>query len=151
LLVVDASVMVNLVLDMPPYAASIAERLRDQPTLVAPHLLDAEVASVLRSRVLEGQIPSAGALSALSEFFALSIERYPHTPLLWRAFELRDNATVYDALYLALAEALGATLLTSDRALARVPGSRLGSRCLPDRGHLPSTAASIRRSISLLS
>jgi predicted nucleic acid-binding protein len=122
LLVVDASVMVNLVLDMPPYAASIAERLRDQPTLVAPHLLDAEVASVLRSRVLEGQIPSAGALSALSEFFALSIERYPHTPLLWRAFELRDNATVYDALYLALAEALGATLLTSDRALARVPG-----------------------------
>jgi predicted nucleic acid-binding protein len=122
LLVVDASAMVNLVLDMPPYAASIAERLRDQPTLAAPHLLDAEVASVLRSRVLRGQIPSAGALSALGEFSALSIERYPHTPLLWRAFELRDNVTVYDGLYLALAEALGATLLTSGRALARVPG-----------------------------
>ncbi len=61
-------------------------------------------------------------MSALAEFLALSIDRYPHTLLLSRAFDLRDNATIYDALYLALAEALGATLLTGDKALARVPG-----------------------------
>lgn len=115
MLVVDASVIVDLVLDMPPHAARIGERLRDQ-SLAALHLLDAEVANVLRNRVLRGKMPSVGALSALS------IERYAHTPLVPRAFELRDNATVYDALYLALAEALGATFLTRDQALARVPG-----------------------------
>lgn len=122
MLVVDASVIVDLVLDLPPHAARIGARLRADAALAAPHLLDAEVANVLRNRVLRGKMPSAGALSALSEFLALSIERYAHPPLLPRAFELRDNATMYDALYLALAEALGATFLTRDQALARVPG-----------------------------
>jgi predicted nucleic acid-binding protein len=120
--VVDASVIVNLVLDMPPFALPIAERLRGQTTVAAPHLLDAEVASVFRGRVLRGQMSAAAAMTALAEFLALRIDRYPHALLLPRAFELRDNATVYDALYLALAEALGAPLLTGDKALARVPG-----------------------------
>jgi predicted nucleic acid-binding protein len=121
-LVVDASVIVDLILDMPPHAASIGERLRTEPGLAAPHLLDAEVASVLRNRVLRGKLPSAGALTALADFVALPIERFPQTALLSRAFELRDNASVYDALYLALAEALDARLLTRDRRLASVPG-----------------------------
>ena len=122
MLVVDASVIVDLVLDMPPHAARIGERLRAESVLAAPHLLDAEVANVLRNRVLRGKMPSAGAFSALDAFRALSIDRYAHTPLVARAFELRDNATIYDALYLALAEALGAPFLTRDQALARVPG-----------------------------
>ena len=66
----------------------------------------------------------ARAEQALQDFLALGLTRYPHVPLLARAFELRDNATVYDALYLALAEALGATLLTRDAALGVVPGHR---------------------------
>jgi len=121
-LVVDASVIVDLVLDMPPHAAAIAQRLQAQSKLAAPHLLDAEVASVLRNRVLRGKLPSAGALSALADFVALPIERFPHTALLPRTFELRDNASTYDALYLALAEVLEAPLLTRDRRLARIPG-----------------------------
>jgi predicted nucleic acid-binding protein len=106
MLVVDASAIVDLILDMPPHAASIAQRLRAQPLLAAPHLLDAEVAAALRNRVLRGKLPSSGALAAIEDLLALSIERLPHAPLLSRAFALRDNASLYDALYLALAETL---------------------------------------------
>jgi predicted nucleic acid-binding protein len=122
MLVVDASAIVDLILDMPPHAASIAQRLRAQPLLAAPHLLDAEVAAALRNRVLRGKLPSSGALAAIEDLLALSIERFPHAPLLSRAFALRDNASLYDALYLALAETLEAPLLTRDRRLAGVPG-----------------------------
>jgi predicted nucleic acid-binding protein len=122
MLVVDASAIVDLILDMPPHAASIAQRLRAQPLLAAPHLLDAEVAAALRNRVLRGKLPSSGALAAIEDLLALSIERFPHAPLLSRAFALRDNASLYDALYLALAETLEAPLLTRDRRLAEVPG-----------------------------
>lgn len=120
--VVDASVLVDLILDIPPHAAAIGEHLRADPVLAAPHLIDAEVASVLRNRVLRGKLPSGGALAALTDFIELPVERFPHTALLMRAFELRDNASLYDALYLALAEALDARLLTRDKRLAAVPG-----------------------------
>ena len=110
---------------MPP---RIGERLRDGPTWAAPHLLDAEVASVLRNRVLRGKLPSFAALSALNDFVALPIERFPHTALLPRAFDLRDNASLYDALYLALAEVLDARLLTRDRRLRAIPGVAARSR-----------------------
>lgn len=119
---VDASVIVDLILDMHPPAARIRQRLGTRTVWAAPHLLDAEVASVLRNRVLRGKLSSASALAALSDFVALSIERFAHTALLPRAFALRDNASLYDALYLVLAEALDAPLLTRDRALARIPG-----------------------------
>jgi predicted nucleic acid-binding protein len=69
-----------------------------------------------------GLISLERAEIALQDLMALPVERYPHTELLPRAFSLRDNATIYDALYLALAEALQATLLTRDHALAMVPG-----------------------------
>ena len=123
MLVVDASAIVDLILNMPPHAASIARRLQAQPVLAAPHLLDAEVAAALRNRVLRGKLPSSAALAAIEDLLALSIERFPHAPLLSRAFALRDNASLYDALYLALAETLEAPLLTRDRRLAGVPGT----------------------------
>lgn len=121
-LVIDASVVVDFVLHLPPHADTIGEQLRAHPVWAAPHLLDAEVPSVLRGRVLRGRMTSAGAMHALEAFLEMPVERYPQTLLVPRAFELRDNATFYDALYLALAEALGAPLLTRDRALAQVPG-----------------------------
>jgi predicted nucleic acid-binding protein len=73
-------------------------------------------------RVVRGKLASTRALTALADFVALPIERFPQTALLPRAFEPRANASVHDALFLALAEALDACLLARDRRLAAVPG-----------------------------
>jgi predicted nucleic acid-binding protein len=87
-------------------------------------LLDAEVGQVLRRFVLAGQLLPERAQAALQDLMDLPLIRYAHGPLLLRAFDLRANATVYDALYIALAEGLEAPLLTRDAALAAVPGHR---------------------------
>lgn len=121
-LVIDASVVIDLVLDAPIYARSIIRRLERREALAAPYLLDAEVAQGLRNNLLRGRLTQADAHYRLERFLQIEIERYPHRPLIPRAFQLRDNATVYDGLYLALAEALDSPLLTRDAALARVPG-----------------------------
>jgi predicted nucleic acid-binding protein len=123
LIVVDASVVVDLILDR----ASGVRRFWGWPSaagepLAAPHLLDAEVGHALCRGVLRGLLPAPLALSALEDLARLRLTRHPHTALLPRAFELRDNATMYDALYLALAEILGATFITRDQSLAHVPG-----------------------------
>jgi predicted nucleic acid-binding protein len=55
---------------------------------------------------------------------AMPLQRASHRPLLARCWELRDNLSVYDASYVALAEALGASLLTGDQRLAGAAGSR---------------------------
>lgn len=123
MIVVDASVIVDVVLDQPPVSGTVQRRLaRESAPPAAPHLIDAEVAHVLRRSVLRGLVPSTTAAAALDDLAALGIERHPHGRLLRRAFALRDNASIYDALYLALAEALEATLVTRDAALAKVPG-----------------------------
>jgi predicted nucleic acid-binding protein len=124
-IVLDASVVVDFVLALPPHRDTIVRRIGEHAReLAAPYLLDAEVGQVLRRFVLAGTVAPNRAEQAIQDFLALGLTRYPHVPLLARAFELRDNATVYDALYLALAEALGATLLTRDAALGVVPGHR---------------------------
>ncbi len=124
MIVLDASVVVDLLLDLLPAAAHIAARLKDEKTLAAPHLLDVEVAQVVRRFVLARKLDPARAERALQDLADMPLRRYPHTPLLERISSLRDNATAYDAAYLALAEALAAPLLTRDAALAVVPGSR---------------------------
>lgn len=124
MIVLDASVLVDLLLDLPPHAATIAARIRrEAPDLAAPHLADAEVGQVLRRFSTKG-LPAARAEAALGRLAALPFVRFPHTDLLARAFALRQNATVYDALYLALAEGLRAPLLTRDARLASIPGCR---------------------------
>ena len=122
ILVVDASVIGHWLLTTRVPAREIAEQYVRGALLAAPHLLDAEVGHLLRRHVLTGVASLGRARIALKTFLALPIERHPHATLLPRAFELRDNATIYDALYLALAEVLEATLLTRDRRLARIPG-----------------------------
>jgi predicted nucleic acid-binding protein len=123
MVVVDAAVIVDALLDISADAELLRRRLaRGTSECAAPELMDAEVAHVVRRRVLRGELSSAAGEAALADLVAMRIERHSHLPLLHRAFELRDNATIYDALYLALAEVLEATLLTRDRALARVPG-----------------------------
>ena len=120
---------VDLLLDREPRArASRASLTRDEP-LAAPHLLDAEVGHAAPPRGAARRVARvAGARGSGRPWRGCRSSGYPHTLLLPRAFELRDNATFYDALYLALAEVLGATLLTRDRRSPGYRASRLGSR-----------------------
>ena len=91
-------------------------------SLHAPHLLDVEVAQVLRRYAAAGNLTSERGLEALTDLADFPIHRYPHDVLLPRIWELRHNATAYDAAYLALAEVLPAPLVTCDGRLASVPG-----------------------------
>ena len=122
MIVLDASAVIELVLGSPRGATVHARIQRRDESLHAPHLLDVEVASVLRRYQLSGALSSEDGREALADLAGLDIVRYPHDPLLPRVWELRTSVTAYDAVYLALAEVLEAPLLTLDRRLARVRG-----------------------------
>jgi predicted nucleic acid-binding protein len=92
--------------------------------LIAPELLDLEVASVWGRAVRAGRMSEMPGSQAPADLAALPLARAPHAPLMPRIWELRDNLTVYDAAYVALAEALGAPLLTADRKLTQATGTR---------------------------
>jgi len=91
-------------------------------SLHAPHLLDLEVGQVLRRLVREGALSAQRAEQAIEDLLDLRIARYPHFVLLPRIWQLRHNLSAYDAAYVALAENLGARLLTRDARLASVSG-----------------------------
>jgi predicted nucleic acid-binding protein len=122
-LVIDASILATALGDDGSDGAVARARLRDQQ-LAAPELIDLEVMSVLRRQLSAGQLDVRRAQLALADLLDLPIERAPHAPLLSRCWDLRDNLTVYDAAYVALAEALGTVLLTADTRLANAPGLR---------------------------
>jgi predicted nucleic acid-binding protein len=121
LIVLDASVTLELLLDS-PRGERARNHIAETSTLHAPHLLDLEVAQSLRRYENAGRIPPERARGALWDLLEMPIDRYAHDPLLPRIWALRTNATAYDAAYIALAEALGATLLTTDSKMASVPG-----------------------------
>ena len=121
MIVIDASAVLELL-----QATTAGERVariasRKGETLHAPHLIDLEVLHVLRRLVGSGHMTPARAGQALEDLADLRVQRYGHLPLADRIRELRENATAYDATYLALAEAPAETLLTCDAALASVP------------------------------
>jgi len=121
-IVVDASAVLEALLRTPG-AASVEGRLFDPgETLHAPHLIDVEVAQVLRRYARTGEADAERCRAALADMADFPLARYPHDILLPRIWELRDNLTAYDAVYIALAEALDAPLLTRDRRLAAAPG-----------------------------
>lgn len=122
IIVVDASAIIEFLVNGPKHAA-VTARLHAARHLAAPHLLDAEVGQVLRRLTAAGLMSPATAQASLDDLANLPMVRYPHVPLLPRAFELRGNVTFYDALYLALAEAIDAPMLTCDRALAKIKKS----------------------------
>lgn len=93
-------------------------------TLHAPHLLDIEVTQVLRRLAWQGAITDQRAATAVQDLLDLRIVRYPHFLLLPRVWQLRHNLSAYDAAYVALAEDLGASLLTRDSRLAAASGHR---------------------------
>ena len=120
--VVDASAALEVLLRTPA-AAAIEKRLfANGQTLHAPHLIDLEIAQVLRRYASAGQITPERGRTALADFTDFPIQRYPHDILLPRIWELRHNLTAYDAAYVALAEALGTPLLTRDERLAGAAG-----------------------------
>jgi len=123
-IVLDASVVLELLLNT-AVGAMVAHRITPAAeTLHAPHLIDLEVAQVLRRYARTGMLSGARAAEALDDLVALDVTRYPHDVLLPRVWELRHNVSAYDAAYLALAEVLPARLMTTDSRLARVPGVR---------------------------
>ena len=124
MIVLDASAAVELLL-WSDAGRRVARRLANPAeSLHAPHLIDVEVTQVLRRAERARMLEPDRASEALRALGDLGLAHYGHGPLLSRAWELRHNCTAYDAVYLALAEALGAPLLTLDAGLARVPGTR---------------------------
>jgi predicted nucleic acid-binding protein len=123
-IVLDASVMVDLLIKDDPQTAHIRTRLAGELDVHAPHLVDAEVTHALRGLVLRDRLAAARARRAIRRFAVLPLTRWPQTPLLSRVFALRDQLTAYDATYVALAEGLGATLLTRDARMAEAGGHR---------------------------
>ena len=121
MIVLDASALVELLLGT-DQGRSIAARIADPGLgLHAPHLADVEVTQALRRYVREGELDPASAATALEELRSLDLERHGHEPLLDRVWALRHNLTAYDAVYVALAEALDSALLTCDGRLAGAP------------------------------
>ena len=123
MIVVDASVVVTALADDGTDGDRVRQRLRGE-RLFAPHLIDLEVASAWRRLATAGALDNRRVELGLADLLALRLERVEHGPLLGRCWELRTNLTIYDAAYVALAEALDTTLLTADRRLAGGPGSR---------------------------
>ena len=122
MIVVDASALLEALLRT-PVARAVEERLFEpQQTLHAPHLLDIEVAQVIRRYAANGEIDSERGRAALTDLADFPFRRYPHDFLLPRVWDLRNNLTAYDAVYVALAEALDAPLLTRDQRLAAAAG-----------------------------
>lgn len=119
MIVLDASVVVEL-LTNGALADSLRHSLaRRDDSFIVPHLLDIEVVSAIRSLVARRRIDSYRSEQLLTGLAALPAERYAHTPLLARIWELRHNFTAYDAVYIALAEATNSVLYTSDTKLFR--------------------------------
>ena len=110
-----------LVVAGPAGDAARAE-LRFTQTLEVPAIFGAEAASALRALVTRGQLDAGRAAAALEQIRSVRANRYPFEPFARRAWQLRDNLTVYDAWYVALAEWLGTELVTADTALQTAPG-----------------------------
>ncbi len=119
MIVLDASAVVELLINGP-----LAEALRSDldcraDTWIAPHLLDVEVVSAIRNLVACQRLDSHRSRQMLADLAALPARRLPHTPLLNRMWELRHNFTAYDAAYIALAEATSSVLYTMDEKMSK--------------------------------
>ena len=122
--VLDASVLVEILLQTPLGIRHTDRVLDRNDSLHAPHLLDLETLQAIRRLTLAGEISAGRAEAALIALLDLELSRHEHTPFIGRIWELRAAMTAYDAAYVALAEGLSAVLLTCDGKLARAHGHR---------------------------
>jgi predicted nucleic acid-binding protein len=122
-IVLDTSAMVEFLVGADPVADRIRGAVAGQ-ILAAPHAVDLECASTLRGLVQGKKLPPDEGERALALLGTMSLRRYGHTPLLARIWQLRHNMWPYDAAYVALAEFLGAELVTLDGKIGKVPGLR---------------------------
>jgi predicted nucleic acid-binding protein len=123
-LVVDASVLAPALAYDTPEGEAARERLRGEGSLSAPEIVDLEVCSVWRHALWAGRLEQDRSERALDDLATMRLVRMPHRPLMPRIWELRHNLSPYDAAYVALAEALDATLLTVDGRSTRAPALR---------------------------
>jgi predicted nucleic acid-binding protein len=123
--VVDAAVVVAALTDGGPMGRW-AEEVLLADALTAPHLMPVEVANILRRAAMAGDISPDVAALAHGDLLELRVGLYPYAPCAERAWELRENVTLYDAWYVALAELLDAKLATLDERLSRASGPRCG-------------------------
>jgi predicted nucleic acid-binding protein len=103
-IVVDASVLMEVLLRTPAAVAVRDRLLSPEQTLHAPHLIDIEMAQVLRRYAASGRVAHGRCRDAMEDLLDFPLERYPHDLLLRRVWELRHNLTAYDAVYVARAE-----------------------------------------------
>jgi len=130
LIVIDASVLANVIGDDGADGKRARAELRTAQDLAAPDLVDVETVAVLRKRWLAEAITQRRFASAVGDLENIAIDRYPTLQLMRRAYELRSTVTSYDAAYVALAEILGCELLTGDARLAKAPGPKCPVRLL---------------------
>lgn len=121
MLIVDASALYEVIVGSPK-AAVIRSRMLGDGDLHAPHLIDAEVLSVIQRHHQRGLLDATAARQSVVDLALWPARRWDHRRLLERCWDLRANVRGYDALYVALAESLGGTLLTCDLRLARATG-----------------------------
>jgi predicted nucleic acid-binding protein len=121
MIVLDASIVTAVVAQDDERARSLRARLAGE-RLLAPELVDVEVASAIRRARRSRRLRDERAMRALAELALLPLSRVSHTLLLHRIWDLRENLTAYDAAYVALAQLLDAPLMTGDAPLARAPG-----------------------------
>jgi len=121
-IVIDASSAAELLLNTVA-GRRLSLRLRDETEIIhVPHLIDLEIAQTLRRYVFQGAIDERLGTLALKRWRDFDVERHSHEPLLPRVWQLRANVSAYDAVYVALAESLSISLITSDKRLAGAPG-----------------------------
>jgi predicted nucleic acid-binding protein len=130
LIVIDASVLANVISDDGDDGDLARSEFRSADDVAAPDLVDVETVAVLRKRRLAGSITARRFASAITDLESIAIARYPTLPLMRRAFELRASVTSYDAAYVALAELLNCELLTGDGRLGGAPGPACSIRAL---------------------
>jgi predicted nucleic acid-binding protein len=129
-IVVDASVVANVVGDDGSDGKRARREFRAAGDVAAPDLVDVETVAVLRKRWLAKTLSAPRFAFAVDDLEDLTIDRYPTLPFMRRAYELRDNLTPYDAAYVALAETLACELLTADQRLSKAHGPRCPIRLL---------------------